>query len=192
MENYTKEQQEIVEREGRKVAIVILILAVIFAFANAYHLKQEEKQQAQNKPQTQVTQTVTPTSTVTQTISERTQQSAYEDRMKNNAKETGLNSVSALAAYKSAWNYVTNVGGFSQKTLYRQLTFEGFTEDESIFAIAWLETLKQVDYNKQAYLSAKRYMDLFSMSQERLYNQLEFEGYTDEQITYAVAKIFSE
>lgn len=194
MENYTKEQQEIVEREGRKVAIVVLILAVIFAFTNAYHLKQEERQQAQNKPQTQITQTVTPTSTststVTQMITERTQQSQYEDTIKKQAKEQGLNPISALAAYMSARNYIINLGGFSTKTLYRQLTYEGFTEDETIFAMSWLEALKQVDYNEQAYLSARRYMELFSMSQKQLHNQLVFEGYTDEQINYAIARIY--
>ena len=190
MENYTKEQQEIVEREGRKVFFIVAILAVIFVLAHAYHLKQEERQQVQNKPQTQVIQTVTPTSTVTQMITERTQQSQYEDTIKKQAKEQGLNPVSALAAYMSARNYIINLGGFSTKMLYRQLTYEGFTEDETIFAMSWLEALKQVDYNEQAYLSARRYMELFSMSQKQLHNQLVFEGFTDEQIIYAIARIY--
>lgn len=188
MENYN--EKEIAEQEEKRVFFIVAILAAIFVLAGAYHAQQEERQHAQNKLQTQVTQTVIPTSTVTQTISERTQQSAYEDRMKSNAKETGLNPVSALAAYKSARNYVTNVGGFSTKMLYRQLTYEGFTEDETIFAMSWLEALKQVDYNEQAYLSARRYMELFSMSQNRLHTQLVFEGYTDEQINYAIARIY--
>ena len=190
MENYTKEQQEIVEREGRKVFFIVAILAVIFVLAHAYHLKQEERQQVQNKPQTQVTQTATPVSTVTQMITERTQQSQYEDTIKKQAKEQGLNPVSALAAYMSARNYIINLGGFSTKMLYRQLTYEGFTEDETIFAMSWLEALKQVDYNEQAYLSARRYMELFSMSQKQLHNQLVFEGFTDEQIIYAIARIY--
>lgn len=193
MENYN--EKEITECKRRKIFYVIkifsaiLIIAVIFAVYH-FNLKQEEKQQAQNKLQTQITQTVTPTSTVTQMITERTQQLQYEDTIKKQAKEQSLNPISALAAYRSAWNYVTNVGGFSTKRLYRQLTYEGFTNDETIFAMSWFEALKQVDYNEQAYLSARRYMELFSMSQKQLHNQLVFEGFTDEQIIYAIARIY--
>jgi len=188
MENYN--EKEIAEQEEKRVFFIVAILAAIFVLAGAYHAKQEERQHAQNKPQTQVIQAVTPTSTVTQMITERTQQSQYEDTIKKQAKEQGLNPVSALAAYMSARNYIINLGGFSTKMLYRQLTYEGFTEDETIFAMSWLEALKQVDYNEQAYLSARRYMELFSMSQKQLHNQLVFEGFTDEQITYAIARIY--
>ena len=74
---------------------------------------------------------------------------------------------------------------FSREGLISQLEFEGFEENDIIFAV---DNVK-VDWNEQCYKKAKSYLQYSSFSRQGLIDQLEFEGFTDEQITYAINKV---
>lgn len=70
--------------------------------------------------------------------------------------------------------------GFSYSGLIEQLEFEGFTNEEAVYAADNCGA----DWNEQAARSAKDYLNYSSFSKQGLIEQLEFEGYTNEQATY--------
>ncbi len=87
-------------------------------------------------------------------------------------------------ALEKAEDYL-RYSAFSREGLINQLEFEGFEENDIIFAV---DNVK-VDWNEQCYKKAKSYLQYSSFSKQGLINQLEFEGFTDEQISYAIKKV---
>lgn len=86
-------------------------------------------------------------------------------------------------AYNSALDYLAMDGGFSRKGLIEQLKYEGYPAKTATAAV---DTLR-VDWNGQAVITAKGYLDGQSFSRKGLTEQLEYEGFTHAQAVYGVA-----
>ncbi len=84
-------------------------------------------------------------------------------------------------ALGSAESYLMFMG-FSKNGLIEQLEFDGYTEEEAIFAVENVD----VDWNEQAVLSAENYLSFMSFSRSELIEQLKFDGFTTEQATFAL------
>ncbi len=97
-------------------------------------------------------------------------------------------------AYKSAKNYLSFTS-FSKKGLIQQLSAEygdKYTLELATAAVQFLEDNGEVDWNEQAYKTAKNYLSFTSFSREGLINQLTAEygdKYTLEQAEYAANKV---
>ena len=87
-------------------------------------------------------------------------------------------------ALEKAEDYL-RYSAFSREGLINQLEFEGFEENDIVFAVNNVE----VDWNEQCYKKAKSYLRYSSFSKQGLIDQLEFEGFTDAQIAYAIEKV---
>lgn len=97
-------------------------------------------------------------------------------------------------AIKSARSYL-EWGGFSRKGLIEQLSSEygeQYPLADAEFAVSYLEQNGQVDWNEQAYKTAKSYMEWGGFSRDALYEQLTSEygeQFTPEQANYALSKV---
>ena len=103
----------------------------------------------------------------------------------NQATQTEMSmTIGQKNALESAESYL-KYSSFSREGLINQLEFEGFEEDDIIFAVDHVK----VDWNEQCYKTAMSYLEYSSFSKQGLIDQLEFEGFTDEQIAYAIEKV---
>ena len=84
-------------------------------------------------------------------------------------------------AIKKAQSYLS-FSSFSRKGLIDQLRFEGFTTDEAVFAVDYLEP----DWYAEAAEKAESYLSLSAFSRQGLIDQLLFEGFTEEEAEYGV------
>ena len=66
-----------------------------------------------------------------------------------------------------------------------QLEFEQFSEEDAIFAADHCGA----DWNEQAAMKAKSYLDHFAFSRDQLIDQLESEGFTESQAEYGVQAV---
>ena len=69
---------------------------------------------------------------------------------------------------------------FSYSGLVEQLEYEGFSHDEAVYGVDHCGA----DWNAQAVIKAKNYLDLMAFSRDGLIEQLEYEGFTAEQAAY--------
>ncbi|HHT45172.1 MAG TPA: hypothetical protein GXZ89_06740 [Fastidiosipila sp.] len=69
---------------------------------------------------------------------------------------------------------------FSKLGLVGQLEYEGYTNEEAVYAVNNVD----VDWKEQALDSAKRYLDYSAFSYKGLIGQLEYEKYTSEESKY--------
>ena len=74
---------------------------------------------------------------------------------------------------------------FPDKQFYLFDTFEGFTDNEAAYGASNCGA----DWNAEALESANSYLELMAMSRQELYEQLAYEGFTAEQINYALAGV---
>ena len=87
-------------------------------------------------------------------------------------------------AIEKAEDYL-DYSGFSRSGLIDQLEFEGFSNEDSTFAVDNVD----VDWNEECAEKAQSYMDYSSFSRQGLIDQLEFEGFTSSQIDYGIAAV---
>lgn len=87
-------------------------------------------------------------------------------------------------ALKKAKSYLDTMA-FSKKGLVEQLEFEGFSTEDSTFAVENCGA----DWKEQAAKKAKSYMDLMAFSRDGLIEQLEFEGFTTEEAEYGATSV---
>lgn len=87
-------------------------------------------------------------------------------------------------AIKKAQSYLSH-SAFSRKGLVDQLRFEGYTDDEAVFACDYLEP----DWYAEAAEKAASYMSHMSFSKQGLYDQLIFEGFTEDEALYGVTSV---
>lgn len=104
-----------------------------------------------------------------------------EEDSTSNAIELTVGQKNAL---KAAKNYL-DLMPFSAKKLVEQLEFEGYSHDDSIFAVSNCGA----DWNQQAAKSAKGYLDMMAFSKEKLIEQLIFDGFTQEQAEYGASAV---
>lgn len=99
-----------------------------------------------------------------------------------------------INAYNSAKNYLASMA-FSRSGLIEQLSSEygeQYAAADAEYAVARLEQEGKVDWNEEAYLCAKQYLESQSFSEQGLIDQLIFEGFTQDQATYGAHKAYSE
>jgi len=118
----------------------------------------------------------TSTSSNTASISSGTASVPSSDRISTGKKN----------ALKSAGQYL-NYMAFSYSGLIEQLEFEGYSNEEAVYAAENCGA----DWNEQAVLSAMQYLKTMAFSKDGLVEQLEYEGYTHEQATYGAEQAYS-
>ena len=109
-----------------------------------------------------------------------------EERAEREAREF-LDSlpIEKRCAIEKAQSYLSHMP-FSPSGLYDQLLFEGFSEEDSQFAIDHLI----VDWDEMCYEKAVSYItNVGGFSKQSLIHQLEFEGFTKKQAKKAVKKL---
>jgi hypothetical protein len=110
--------------------------------------------------------------------------SAQQEEPANNEQHTPELSREERNALNRAERYLSS-NAFSQSSLKRQLLYEDFSESAADFAVATVDA----DWNEQAFKKAIRYSQNLSLSDERVASQLSFEGFTSEQIEYALSRL---
>lgn len=85
-------------------------------------------------------------------------------------------------AARSAQSYLSGETGFSRKGLIGQLKYEGYSVKAATAAVDSLG----IDWNAQAALKARGYLDGQAFSRKGLIGQLKYEGFTAQQATYGV------
>ena len=89
------------------------------------------------------------------------------------------------SAIEMAQSYLSTMP-FSPSGLYDQLLYEGFSEEDSQFAIDHLI----VDWDEMCYETAVSYVtNIGGFSKQSLIHQLEFEGFTKKQAKKAVKRL---
>lgn len=88
-------------------------------------------------------------------------------------------------AIEKAKSYI-DFSGFSKSWLIEQLVFEGFSDEDSKFAVNELE----IDWNEQAKRKAESYIDYSSFSKSWLIEQLKFDGFTQSEADYGVSYLW--
>lgn len=145
----------------KKRFIVPLGLIVIFGLSNALN---------SGSPETpQVETTLTPTVPGEEEVTP--EPSSSESIGQQNARE-------------QAESYLDGQS-FSREGLIDQLEFEGYSNEDSVYAVDVL----QVDWNNQAAKKAESYLDGQSFSRKGLIDQLRFEGFTREQAEFGVTAV---
>ena len=92
-------------------------------------------------------------------------------------------------AVKKAQSYLSFMS-FSNDGLIKQLEFEGFTHEEALWGVQHCGSSGGgVDQKSQAVEKAKSYLRYSSFSRSGLIKQLEFEGFSNADATYAVDHI---
>lgn len=87
-------------------------------------------------------------------------------------------------ALKKSRDYLSFTA-FSYSGLISQLEFEGFSTDESTYAVENCGA----DWNEQAAKKAKSYLEFTSFSRSGLIEQLKFEGFTSSQAEYGASAV---
>ena len=87
-------------------------------------------------------------------------------------------------ASKKAKQYL-NYTAFSYQGLIKQLLYEGFSNEDSVYAADRCGA----NWNDQAAKKAKNYIDMTAFSREGLINQLLYEGFTQAQAEYGAAAV---
>ncbi len=73
----------------------------------------------------------------------------------------------------------------SRNELIEQLKFDGFETDAATIAADYI----YMDWNEQATIKAKEYLDFMGFSKKGLIEQLQFDGFTKEQSEYAASAV---
>jgi hypothetical protein len=87
-------------------------------------------------------------------------------------------------AVQKAESYL-EMGGFSNKSLIKQLEYEGFSNADSKFAVSHIAP----DWNAQVVQKAESYMEMGGFSKASLIKQLEYEGFTAAQAKYGAKAV---
>ncbi|MDR2975561.1 MAG: PASTA domain-containing protein [Propionibacteriaceae bacterium] len=87
-------------------------------------------------------------------------------------------------AEKQARSYLKH-SAFSRSGLIHQLEYEGYSTEDSTYAVDGCN----VDWNEQADKQAASYLKHSSFSRSSLIHQLEYEGYSTEQATHGVDSV---
>jgi len=179
MENYNEKEVKMIEYS----VVICLILFVIFC---GLYLKNNEKERAQAQAtQTQTTQTVV-------------DEEHWEKMVYKSAEEHKLPAAWTVNAYREAKSFFEKCKheGISREELKRHLMNEFYTEEVANFVTFYV---READFKEQALILAKnaqKYPDQYS--EQHLENEndlrllLTLAYFTDEEIDYAVTKMFNK
>lgn len=126
-------------------------------------------------------------SNTTKSNSNSTQnQQSQVNQSNNNAQSNTSSSISVSKqnAIKKAQSYL-NYMAFSKNGLIKQLEFEKFSHEDSVYAVDNVS----VDWNQQALKKAKSYLNSMAFSRNGLIKQLEFEEFTSDQAIFGVNNV---
>ena len=90
-------------------------------------------------------------------------------------------SISRANAVRAAASYLRS-SAFSRSGLIKQLLFEGYSNDDVIYAV----DAQQADWRANAVRAAASYLRSSAFSRSGLIKQLLFEGYSNDDVVYAV------
>lgn len=108
-----------------------------------------------------------------------------QDTSKQDAKTESSSTVATTTGQKNALSAAKNylkVMPFSHKGLQEQLTFDGYTSEEALYAADNCNA----DWNAQALKAAKQYLSTMPFSAKGLKEQLTFDSFTSDQAQYGV------
>lgn len=88
-------------------------------------------------------------------------------------------------ALRSAQTYLSAGMGFSYSSLESQLEYEGYSTEDATYAVDHCGA----DWDEQAAIKAKNYIDSMSFSRSGLIEQLEFEGFSQSQAEYGATAV---
>ena len=135
-----------------------------------------------DEPTTEAGDTTTVAEEVTNDIIEETEVQINTTAQKTTvAKTESKETMGQKNARKKAESYL-DFSAFSREGLIEQLEFEGFSNEDAVYAVDNV----YVDWNEQALKKAKSYLDFSAFSEEGLIEQLEFEGFTSSEAKYGV------
>ena len=168
-------------RRTRKFVGAIGVLVTVASLSGC--VSNGAKAEDTNKEVTKIEATQTPTTTpeVTPAPTE-----TPEERAEREIREF-LESlpIEKRSAIEMAQSYLSTMP-FSPSGLYDQLLYEGFSEEDSQFAIDHLI----VDWDEMCYETAVSYItNVGGFSKQSLIHQLEFEGFTKKQAKKAVKRL---
>ena len=103
----------------------------------------------------------------------------------NNSSKKISKSNSDSPIIKTIKQYLKKLA-FSEKSLIDQLVYDGYPKSEASEAIDSLD----IDWNEQAVKWAKDFLDYYVVSNDRIYDLLEEEGFDDDQINYAIKELY--
>ena len=142
---------------------------------------------AESKNESKVTSSKTESnveSKVTSSSSERKIESKIESSKSESYNDVPTQYQEVLERAKS----FIESGEYSYSGLIEILEFAGYSNDEAEFAALNCNA----DWNNEAVQCAESYLDIKNMTKDELYGQLEYEGFTKEQISYALSKVESK
>ena len=172
------------ERKARRTRKFVGAIGVLVTVASLSGCVSDGvKSDNTNKEVTKIEATQTPVATteVTQVPTE-----SPEEKAEREAREF-LDSlpIERRSAIEKAQNYLSCMP-LSPNGLYDQLLFEGFSEQDSEFAVNCLV----VDWDEMCYETAVNYLtNIGGFSKQSLIDQLVFEGFTKKQAKKAVKKL---
>lgn len=102
----------------------------------------------------------------------------------NSRPSSGTPTISQQNALRKAEDYLS-IMAFSRSGLIDQLQFEGFPEEDAVYAVDNCGA----DWNEQAAKKARDYLDIMGFSRDGLISQLVFDGFTQEQAEYGVTQV---
>lgn len=88
-----------------------------------------------------------------------------------------------INAKRTALDYL-NYSAFSRQGLIDQLMYEGYSAEDSTYAVDSVGA----DWNTEAALMAKQYLDYSAFSRDGLIEQLIYEGFSPEEAAYGAAQ----
>lgn len=110
----------------------------------------------------------------------QTEDSQITEPVQNNQDNVTTGQKNGLS---TALQYLS-VLSFSRSGLIDQLEYEGFTNEEAVYAVDNCGA----DWNEQASKCAKHYLELMPFSRQELVDQLLYEGFTQSQAEYGVSQ----
>lgn len=168
--------------KGVRVLMAVILLGVGTVFANPEGYKESYVEPLADKKDEVVEEEKTEETSVTEKQAEVKQKTVGSEASKQEQVSSAtLGEKQALSSAKKYLGY----SAFSRKGLIKQLEFEGFSNQEAIYAVDNINA----DWNAQAAISAKKYLEYSSFSRSGLIEQLEFEGYTRQQAEYGASAV---
>lgn len=155
---------------GTVLSTIALLVTLFWMFSIGEAANKTNKQAPVNTNKPVITETNKTAKTETPATTVKEEQGKNETTGQKNA-------------VKKAKSYL-NHSSFSYTGLIKQLEYEGFSNEEAIYAVDNCDA----DWNEQAAKKAKSYLKHSSFSKQGLIDQLEFEGFTSEQASYGASE----
>lgn len=189
MEEIEKNELKIKKRAYKKWIIFIIIIIILLIISINSYLENKEFERKMSIIASSASDYVDGINTATSHLDEFSYNYAtgtvdYTPKSNSTNNESSSISLGKQNALSTAKQYL-NFSAFSYQGLLEQLEYEGYSNEESTYAVDNCGA----DWNEQAAKTAKAYMNSSSFSKSGLIEQLEFEGFTKEQAQYGATAV---